>query len=74
VIRADLEDSKYALDRLRYALASALFAGSPAGARTVLPLEISTGHHGALAAGPNGRAVTGAPSGGGRCHGASARS
>jgi hypothetical protein len=37
-IRADLEASKYNLDRLRYALASALFAGSPAGAKTVLPL------------------------------------
>jgi hypothetical protein len=40
-IRTDLEDSKYALDRLRYTLASALFAGSPAGARTVLPLEVT---------------------------------
>jgi hypothetical protein len=38
-IRAALEDSKYALDRLRYVLASALFAGSPAGARKVLELK-----------------------------------
>ena len=37
-IRADLEDSKYTLERLRFLLASALFAGSPAGAKKVLPL------------------------------------
>jgi hypothetical protein len=37
-IRTDLEASKYALDRLRFVLASALFAGSPSGARKVLPL------------------------------------
>lgn len=35
-ICTDLEASKYALDRLRFVLASALFAGSPAGAREVL--------------------------------------
>jgi hypothetical protein len=33
-----------------------------------------TGHHGAQAADPNGRAATGTASGGVRCHGASARS
>ncbi len=38
-IRADLEDSKNILERLRFVLASALFAGSPAGAKKVLPLK-----------------------------------
>jgi hypothetical protein len=38
-IRADLEDSKNTLERLRFVLASALFAGSPAGAKKVLPLK-----------------------------------
>jgi hypothetical protein len=38
-IRADLEDSKYTLERLRFVLASALFAGSPTGAKKVLPLN-----------------------------------
>ena len=38
-IRADLEDSKNALERLRFVLASALFAGSPAGAIEVLPVQ-----------------------------------
>lgn len=38
-IRADLEDSKNTLERLRFVLASALFAGSPAGAKEVLPLQ-----------------------------------
>jgi hypothetical protein len=37
-IRMNLETSKYFLDKLRYVLASALFAGSPAGAKRVLPL------------------------------------
>jgi hypothetical protein len=37
-IRADLEDSKNTLEQLRFVLASALFAGSPAGAKEVLPL------------------------------------
>ena len=37
-IRADLEDSKNTLEQLRFALASALFAGSPPGAKEVLPL------------------------------------
>ncbi len=38
-IRADLEDSKNTLERLRFVLASALFAGSPAGAKKILPLK-----------------------------------
>ncbi len=38
-IRTDLEASKYTLDRLRFVLASALFAGSPSGAKKVLPLR-----------------------------------
>ncbi len=38
-IRADLEDSKNTLDQLRFVLASALFAGSPAGAKEILPLQ-----------------------------------
>jgi hypothetical protein len=38
-IRADLEDSKNTLEQLRFVLASALFAGSPAGAKEVLPLQ-----------------------------------
>lgn len=37
-IRADLEDRKNVLEQLRFVLASALFAGSPAGAKEVLPL------------------------------------
>jgi hypothetical protein len=37
-IRMNLEACKNFLDRLRYALASALFAGSPPGAKRVLPL------------------------------------
>ena len=37
-IRADLEDSKNTLEQLRFVLASALFAGSPAGAKEILPL------------------------------------
>ena len=39
-IRADLEDSKNTLERLRFVLASALFAGSPAGAKKVIPLKL----------------------------------
>lgn len=38
-VRADLENSKNTLERLRFVLASALFAGSPAGAKEVLPLQ-----------------------------------
>jgi hypothetical protein len=38
-IRADLEDSKNTLEQLRFVLASALFAGSPTGAKEVLPLK-----------------------------------
>jgi hypothetical protein len=38
-IRVDLEDSKNILEGLRFVLASALFAGSPAGAKKVLPLK-----------------------------------
>jgi hypothetical protein len=38
-IRVDLEDSKNTLEQLRFVLASALFAGSPAGAKEVLPLQ-----------------------------------
>jgi hypothetical protein len=55
-IRADLEDSKSTLEQLRFVLASALFSGSPAGAKEVLPLkypDLRTGP-----AGPGGRAWT----------------
>jgi hypothetical protein len=38
-IRTDLEDSKNTLEQLRFVLASALFAGSPTGAKKVLPLS-----------------------------------
>jgi hypothetical protein len=38
-IRADLEDSKNTLEQLRFVLASALFSGSPKGAKEVLPLN-----------------------------------
>jgi hypothetical protein len=37
-IRAHLEDSKNTLEQLRFVLASALFSGSPTGAKEVLPL------------------------------------
>jgi hypothetical protein len=40
-IRADLEDSKNTLEQLRFVLASALFSGSPTGAKEVLPLNYS---------------------------------
>jgi hypothetical protein len=38
-IRSQLEDSKNTLEKLRFVLASALFAGSPAGAKKILPLK-----------------------------------
>ena len=38
-IRAHLEDSKTTLEQLRFVLASALFSGSPTGAKEVLPLK-----------------------------------
>jgi hypothetical protein len=38
-IRAHLEDSKNTLEQLRFVLASALFSGSPTGAKEVLPLK-----------------------------------
>lgn len=48
-IRADLEDSKYTLDSLRYMLASALFAGSPAGAKRCLSCRLPTANLGGMA-------------------------